>query len=162
MRILITGLLGAFVAYVLVRILSRRIREGTGDGRLGYSSVVLALGWLLIIFASILTTSMFMGPSATPEVSRSVVAAVLGAAGIALLFQGVLTRGWYDGSGIRFSTPFGGKVDELWRDLRKVSYNRHCGWYVLSFRSGKKIRLSKLLCGYGGVLERLQLLGHHV
>jgi hypothetical protein len=157
-----TGLFFAFLAWIVVRIMSRRIREGAGDGSLGYSSVVLALGWLLIIFATILTTSMFMGPSAVPDVPRSVVAAVSGVAGIVVLFKGVLTRGWYESSGIRYATPFGSKVDELWRDLVNVHYNSYCGWWVLKFKSGKKIRLSKLLCGYGGVIDRLRALGHHV
>ena len=162
MGILFTGLCGAFFAYVLVRVLRKRISVGANDGSLSYSSLVLALGWLLIIFATILASSMFMGPSATPDVLRSVLMSVLGLGGIVLLGQGVLTRGWFDGSGIRFKTAFGGKVDELWRDLRSVRYNRHCAWYVLTFKSGKTIRLSLLLAGHGGVLQRLRSLGHHV
>ncbi len=161
-RILFTGLFGALIAYFVVRIMSRRIREGARDGSLVYSSAVLALGWLAIIFCTILLTSMFMGPSAEPDTLRAVLAAVFGVIGILLLFQGVLSKGWYDSSGIRYTSPLGGKVDELWRDVRSVSDNRHAGWYVLTFKSGKTIRLSKLMCGYGGVLEHLRALGHHV
>lgn len=160
--ILFTGIFGALAAYFIVRILSRRISAGAGDGSLAYSSIVLAAGWLLIIFATILAMSMFYGPSAAPDVPRSVAMGVLALAGVFLLFQGVLSRGWFDASGIRFRTPFGGKVDELWRDLRSVHYNGRVGWYVLTFKDGKKIRLSKLLCGYGGVIARLRSLGHHV
>jgi len=160
--ILFTGIFGAVAAYLLVRGLKKRISAGAGDGSLGYASIVLAAGWLLVIFAAILGNSMFMGPSATPDLPRSVLMGVLGAAGVAVLFQGVLTRGWYDASGIRYKSAFGGKVDELWRDLRTVHYNKPCGWYVLTFRSGKKIRLSLLMNGHGGVLQRLRSLGHHV
>lgn len=161
MRILFTALFGAFIAFIVMRVLGRRISAGAGDGSLRYSSVVLALGWLGIIFATILITSMFFGPSATPDVPRSVCAGVFGVTGIVLLFQGVLAKGWWDSSGIRFATPFG-KVDEIWRDLTSVRYNSWCGWYLMQFKSGKTIRLSRLLSGYGGVLNQLRKLGHHV
>ncbi len=162
MRILFTGLFGALIAYIVVRMMSRRISAGAGDGSLAYSSVVLALGWLGVILATILTTSMFMGPSAEPDVPRIVLAIAFGLAGIVLLFNGVMAKGWWDSSGIRFSTPFGGKVDEIWRDLLSVRYNTWAGWYVLKFRSGKTIRISRLLCGYGGLLDQLRKLGLHV
>jgi len=160
--IFFTGIFGALTAYILVRVLRNRIRIGANDGSLGYSSLVLALGWLLIICAGLVAKSMYMGPTPAPDVPRGALMVVLGLAGLFLLCQGVLTRGWIDASGIRFKSAFGGKVDELWRDLASVRYNRHCAWYVLTFKSGKTIRLSMLLCGYGGVLHLLRARGHNV
>lgn len=63
-------------------------------------------------------------------------------------------RGRLNGEGIVFSTPWTGTKDEKWVDLVSVERNDWGGWYALKFRSGKTVRLSRLLSGHLSALEK--------
>jgi hypothetical protein len=71
------------------------------------------------------------------------------------------TRGTYDENVIDFSTPWTGRKAEQWGDLESVTLSS-AGWYVLTFRTGTKIRLSTMLGGSHGVLELLDQKGFHL
>ena len=64
--------------------------------------------------------------------------------------------GTYDADGIFFSTPWTGQKNERWKDLQAVQLNDWGGWYTLTFKSGKRIRLSRLLGGHLSALEMAQ------
>jgi hypothetical protein len=67
-----------------------------------------------------------------------------------------LTRGIYDDEGIDFYTPWTGRKAERWSDLVGVELNAQMSWYVLTFRSGNKIRISTMLSGHDGMLAVLE------
>jgi hypothetical protein len=68
------------------------------------------------------------------------------------------TRGTYDERGIDFSTPWTGRKTEKWSNLESVTLS-DAGWYVLTFTTGSKIRLSAMLGGSKRVLELLDQKG---
>lgn len=67
--------------------------------------------------------------------------------------EAAFVRGSFDEEGITFSTPWTGLKQEKWKDLSSVESNDGCAWYTLTFRSGKKIRLSRYLDGHLSALE---------
>ena len=69
-------------------------------------------------------------------------------------------HGEYDDQGIEFHTPWTGT--KKWRDLQSAKFNASMSWYVLKFRSGVTIRLSNMLSGHGGVIQRIGRLGFDV
>jgi len=62
-------------------------------------------------------------------------------------------RGSFDREGISYSTPWTGSKNEAWKDLESVALNDWAGWYTLTFKSGRKIRLSRYLGGHVSALE---------
>ena len=70
-----------------------------------------------------------------------------------------LTRGGYNDERIEFYTPWTGRKTERWSDLVGVELNAQMSWFVLTFRSGTKIRISTMLSGHGGMLAVLEQKG---
>jgi len=66
-----------------------------------------------------------------------------------------LTRGTYDNEVIDFYTPWTGRKIERWSDLCGAELYVPADWYVLTFRSGNKIRISSMLSDSRGVLAVL-------
>ena len=162
MSVLLAAILASVGSYYLVRYVSNKVRHGAGDGTLVYLPALERMGWLALLGSGALGWHLFKaGTDAERLWFALALAAALLAAGY-FLGEGLRSGGYFDNSGIRFTTLWGGTRNELWRDLRSVRYRRGCAWYVLTFKSGKKIRLSVLLYGHGGVLQRLRALGHHV
>ena len=65
-------------------------------------------------------------------------------------------QGSFDHVGIRFTTPWTGLKQEQWKDLVSIDFSGSASWYVLTFKSGKKIRLSTYLSGHQAALEVAQ------
>jgi hypothetical protein len=162
MSTLLSGVLGAVLAWFLVRLLKTRIRHGAGDGSLFYAPFVTGVG-LVFLLLSVwfgLASGLVAAPDA--QLRPALLAAGFGLGGALCLGEAVLTGGRYDDSGILFRSLWGGRRHEIWRDLLHARYSRFGLCYVLRFRSGKSIRLSVLLSGHGAVVTRLHALGHHV
>lgn len=161
MSVLAAGLFGAFAAWFAVRWIGARLRIGAGDGTLVFAPFLERLGILQLLGVAVLVW-VALSREHDNYPALIALAVVLAVGGVYCLCEGIMTRGKVDDTGIVFITPWGGKRDEAWRDLRKVHYRSYLGMYVLTFRSGKVIRVSTLLSGHGAVLHHLRARGHRV
>ena len=161
MSVLAAGLFGAFAAWFAVRWIGARLRIGAGDGSLVFAPFLERLGILQLLGVGVLAW-VALSREHDNYPALIALAVVLAIGGVYCLCEGIMTRGKVDDTGIIFITPWGGRRDEAWRDLRSVHYRSYCGMYVLKFRSGKVIRVSVLLSGHGAVLQHLRVRGHRV
>ena len=161
MSVLAAGLFGAFAAWFAVRWISARLRIGAGDGSLVFAPFLERLGILQLLGVAVLAW-VALSREHDSYTALAALALLLAIGGIYCLCEGIMTRGKVDDGGIIFITPWGGRRNEAWHDLRSVDYRSWCGMYVLKFRSGSVIRLSVLLSGHGAVLQHLRARGHRV
>jgi hypothetical protein len=68
--------------------------------------------------------------------------------------------GTFNSESIDFYTPWTGEKHERWEDLVSITFNSGATWYVLTFTSGKIIRISNFLVGYEKIMEILHSKGH--
>ncbi|NHZ94991.1 hypothetical protein [Massilia sp. CCM 8734] len=161
MSVLAAGLFGAFAAWFAVRWIGARLRTGAGDGSLVFAPFLERLGILQLLGVAVLAWVAFSREHDNyPALIALALALAIG--GVYCLCEGIMTRGKVDDSGIVFITPWGGRRNEAWRDLRSVRYRSYCAMYVLTFRSGSVIRLSVLLSGHGAVLQQVRERGYRV
>lgn len=80
-----------------------------------------------------------------------------GLAAIYCFGEAAFVKGSYNDEEIEFFTPWTGLKKETWNNLESIEFNSWVSWYTLSFRSGKRIRLSRYLSGH---LSLLDLLGY--
>jgi Bacterial PH domain len=156
----ISRLIGGLVAVAIVAYISAKARGSAEQGTLRYGSWVVVLGWCCFALVGLATWALFFDQDVWQERSEllSVIGLIVGfgaAAGYCFA-EYFSTRGTYDDNGIDFRTPWTGRKTESWSDLTDVEFNDQANWYVLSFRDGNKIRLSKLLNGHAGVLSVLE------
>lgn len=161
MSVLAAGLFGAFAAWLAVRWIGARLRTGAGDGSLVFAPFLERLGILQLLGVAVLAW-VALSRQLDSYTALAALAVALAIGGVYCLCEGIMTRGKVDETGIVFITPWGGRRDEAWHDVRSVRYRSCCAMYVLRFRSGSVIRLSVLLSGHGAVLQQLRARGHHV
>jgi hypothetical protein len=156
----ISGLIGGFAAVVICTYIRARVRGSAEQGTLRYGSWLVVLAWCCLAFAGIAVWALFNDLDVRERRSElfSVIGIIVGfGVGAAYCFaEYFLTRGTYDDKGIAFCTPWTGRKTESWNELTGVEFNAQASWYVLTFRSGNKIRISSLLSGHGGVLSMLE------
>jgi hypothetical protein len=155
----ISGLIGGLVSVAIVTYISAKVRGSAEQGALRYGSWLMVLGWCCFAFVGLATWALFYDYDVWERRSElfSVIGLLVGfGAGAVYCFAEYFsTRGTYDDQGIDFRTPWTGRKTESWSDLREVTFNDQASWYVLTFHDGKKIRISKMLGGHGGVLSLL-------
>jgi hypothetical protein len=121
------------------------------------------LAWCCAAFAALAASALFIDANVWED--RGELLAVAGlivgfGSGAAYCFaEYFCTRGTYGDEGIDFRTPWTGRKTERWSDLRDARFNAQSSWYVLTFRSGRTIRISSLLSGHGPLLELLEARG---
>jgi len=156
----ISGLIGGIISVVLISHLSSKIRNSTEEGKLRYGWGLLVLGLCCLAFVGLAIWAFFYDLDAweKPRELFSIIGLFIGfGAGAIYTFGEYLkVHGSYDERGIVFHTPWTGTKNEKWENLISVKFNSNLNWYVLKFQSGKKIRLSNLLGGHGGVLRVLE------
>lgn len=161
---ILPGLLGGLVAIAITTYISKNARDSLVDLELRFGSFLIVLAWACLGF-SILAFSAFFYDNDVWE-KRSEFFAVLGLVvgfGLGAVYcfgEYFKVHGSFNDKGIKFSTPWTGKKEESWNDLLSITFNSSANWYVLTFKSGSKIRLSSLLSGHGRVLELLHEKGH--
>jgi hypothetical protein len=160
---IISGLIGGLVSVALCAYISAKVRGSAEQGTLRYGSWLVVLAWCCLAFVALAAWALFNDLDVWEERSElfSVIGIIVGfGAGAAYCFaEYFLTRGTYDEQGIDFCTPWTGRKAESWNDLGAVEFNANASWYVLTFRSGSKIRISSLLSGHGGVWSVLEARG---
>lgn len=156
---IVSGLIGGLASIVICAYISAKVRGSAEQGTLRYGSWLVVLAWCCLAFAGLAVWALFNDRDVWERRSElfSVIGIIIGfGSGAGYCFAEYFgTRGAYDRRGITFYTPWTGRKQESWDDLSALDFNTQASWYVLTFRSGNKIRISSLLSGHGGVLISL-------
>lgn len=155
---IIALMIGGFVTAIVMSVLLRKTKQSLANGELRYGYFLAALGAGCLAFAAF-TVGMLFVDEGMGRVTKRVLPSIAVAVGFSLaagycFLECFWTRGTYDSDGLSFTTAWTGKKQQRWADLTEVSFNSYIGWYVLSFRDGQKVRISALLRGHPGMLER--------
>lgn len=160
---IVSGLIGGAISVAIVTYLSAKLRDQASDGSLRWGWGLFLLGLLCLVIVVFAVSAFFHDSDVWTDRGEffAVIGLIVGFGfGAILCFADYfIVRGSYDDQGIEFRTPWTGTKVERWKDLESVRFSAQMGWYVLKFRSGKVIRLSTLLSGHGGVIEKLDQMG---
>jgi len=160
---IISGLIGGLAAVAISTYISARVRGSADPGGLRYGSWLVVLAWCCLAFVGLAVWALFYDLDVWEKRSElfSVIGLIVGFGGGAgyCFAEYFGTRGTYDDQRIDFYTPWTGRKTESWNELNGVEFNAQASWYVLTFRSGNKVRISSLLSGHGGVLSLLEKRG---
>ncbi|WP_428772210.1 hypothetical protein [Vibrio sp.] len=150
-RPIISGLLGAIVAVYMTAYISKQAGESEA-GQLRYTKFMwgLAITCLLLALLPIGLTLAGHHKELWAKVSLFV---GFGSGAIYCFGEAKFVHGSFDQEGIIFSTPWTGLKKEKWANISSIKLSDMCGWYILTFKSGNKIRLSKYLSGHKSALE---------
>lgn len=160
---IVSGLIGGLVSVAAVTYVSARLRNQPADGSLRWGWGLVLLGLCCLALVGIAVGALFHDDDVWTD--KGELAAVIGLivgfgfGAVYCLVEYFFVRGEYTEQRIEFHTPWTGTKTEEWRDLRSVHFSAQMSWYVLTFRSGKTIRLSSMLSGHGGAIERARQLG---
>ena len=162
---ILSGLIGAVSAVIIGSYISKKARKSEIEGVLCFGSFLIVLAWCCIAFVLLAVWAFFYDADAWEKPSELYPIIGLfvgfGAAAIYCFGEYFKVQGAFDSEGIDFYTPWTGRKCERWEDLVSVKFNSQANWYVLLFKSGKKIRLSSLLSGHGEVLKIVRSNGHY-
>ena len=146
-RPIITGLLGGAIAVFLTVYISKKVGESAKAGQLHFTKFMCSLGVGCLLIALLPIGLTLLGHD--KEFWAKVFLFVgFGVGAIYCIGEFLFVRGSFDREGIEFFTPWTGLKKEVWTDLTSMELNDTCSWYTLTFKSGKKIRLSKYLAGH--------------
>jgi hypothetical protein len=157
---IVSGLIGGLASVVICAYISAKVRGSAEHGTLRFGAWLVVLAWCCLALAALAASALFIDANVWQDRGEliAVVGLIVGfGAGAGYCFaEYFLTRGTYDDNGIDFHTPWTGRKTERWGDLAGVELNAQSSWYVLTFRSGNKIRISSLLGGNGRLMSLLE------
>ncbi|MEX1666470.1 hypothetical protein [Zhongshania arctica] len=160
---IISGLIGGVASVALCTYISKRVRTSQSVGKLKFGSFLVILAWCCLAFVGIAVWAFFNNADAWEKPSElySIIGLFVGFgfASVYCFGEYFKVSGNFDTNGIDFTSPWTGRKVESWENLESIKFNSQANWYVLYFKSGKKIRLSSLLSGHGEVLEMLESKG---
>ena len=163
---IISGLIGGILSVVLCTYISKSVGSSTNQGDLKFGTFLVVLAWCCLAFVGLAVWALFYDDDAWEKTSEMVSIIGLffgfGLASIYCFGEYFEVSGSYDETGIDFYTPWTGRKVEEWSNLESVKFNATTNWYLLTFKSGNKVRLSNLLSGHGGVLELLESKGYNL
>lgn len=161
-----SGLIGGLVAVVIGTVFTKLARRTTTNGALKHGLLILILALLCLAFSLFAAWGFFYVDNVHENASELIAVLGLffgfGGAAIACFAEYFKVKGRFDSDSIEFHTPWTGTKKENWDNLVSAEFNASMYWYTLTFRSGKKIRLSSYLLGHGEVLELLKDRGYDV
>lgn len=158
------GLVGGLGSVALMALAADRARAARTRGALRHGAGVALVAGACLALAAICAAAFLTDRDLRSDPRELVAAVVLvtgfGLGGACLLAEYLLVHGRLDDEALALRTPWTGRKVAQWRDLRSAKWNPWMGWYVLAFRDGTVLRISRLLHGHGAVLEQLRALGH--
>jgi hypothetical protein len=159
----LSGLIGGLASIAICSYISAKVRGSAQQGTLRWGAWLVVLGFCCLAFVALAFSALFVDANVWEDGGElfAVIGLIVGFGfGAGYCFaEYFLTRGIYDDKGIDFYTPWTGRKTELWSALCGVELNDQMSWYVLTFRSGNKIRISTMLSGHGGMLAVLEQKG---
>jgi|TARA_R110002096_G_scaffold175633_1_gene351463 hypothetical protein len=159
------GLITGAVTVFVITYFTKRASFAAKEGQLKFGLFMKGLGLVCLLFSVTPLVVLITGnyqvnkPGETTALIGLTIGFGIGA--IYTLAEGFFVKGSYDEESISFTTPWTGKKTEKWHNLESVNFNGWAYWYVLKFKSGKKVRLSSYLGGHGYLLEFLEERGHN-
>jgi len=159
---MISGMVGAAIAIVLLSYVSRRAAAVDTGGRLNHGLLLKSFAWVMTLAVLGLTYVMLFVDHNGQYVPLAFLILGFGAGAVYMMGDVYRTRGTFDSNGIEFESLWTGKKTQKWSDLVEVSYNEQMYWYVLLFADGTKIRVSNQLQGHGRLLDHIQSLGKQI
>jgi hypothetical protein len=157
-----SGVIGGFIAVLLVHLITRHAARSKTDGRLAWHAAVTVFAWLLLLASFGLVYVLLRVNHGGQHVELLILIAFFGSAAIGMLLEAYLTGGFFDQERISFRTPWSGSKVQRWADLTDVKFSAWSNLIVLRFRDGTKIRVSTLLNGHGELLQQLDALGFKI
>jgi len=150
---IISGIIGGAIALMLTVYIAKQVGKAGAPGQLRFNNFMwtLAVACLaLTLFPIALTLFWDHDKDLWAKIGLCI---GFGLGAIYCFGEAAFVHGSFDQKGIVFSTPWSGLKQEKWKDLLSVELNDMCSWYTLTFKSGKKIRLSRYLSGHISALE---------
>ena len=157
MRSILSGLIGGAISVLLTVYIARRVGRAVPPGTLRFGGIVWVLAVACLVFALVPMASFLYFGSEGQLLARLFLLLGFGLAAIYCFGEAAFVKGSYNDEEIEFFTPWTGLKKETWNNLESIEFNSWVSWYTLSFRSGKRIRLSRYLSGH---LSLLDLLGY--
>lgn len=152
------------ITTVVLTFISIKMRKSNTDGELRFGIVILIVALLCLFLASIPTYffwGYFFGDEKASQLpALTSIFLMFGAASIYCFGEYFGAYGKYDNQTIEFVTPWTGKKKEQWSDLDSIEFVSWANWYLLTFKSGDKIRLSNLLYGHADVVKMADIFKH--
>lgn len=149
------------VIVVTISYITSKARFSVAEGELKYGYFMKGFGILcllisLLLLALLLTANYQVNK---PGETISLLGLIIGFSAMAIYMIGeaFFVKGRFDQDTISFTSPWKGYREEKWINLESVSFNSFGGYHVLKFKTGKVIRISTFLGGYGYLVELL----HH-
>ena len=147
------------VSIIVIVYLSVQASYSAKKGELRFGFFIKTIG-LICLFISGVFLFIFFTKNYDVKKSGETIAFLglivgFGIPALYILLDAFFVKGSYDQESIFFSTPWTGKKKEKWNDLKSVTYNSSCSWYVLKFNNGKVIRISSYLGGSGYLMESI-------
>jgi len=152
MSAIISGLIGGAIAMAITAFVANRVGKSGAHGQLRFGPFLWVLGACCLAFALLPAAAMVVDYHRQfwPKLALII---GFGGGGAYCLVEAAFVRGSFDAEGIQFSSPWTGMKREAWKDLESLELNEWCSWYTLTFKSGRRIRLSKFLTGHMAALD---------
>ena len=150
---------GIIIILLCTYVLDNSI-EPKRSGELRYGSFFMALGLILFLVTLTIGLAYFNSEQAHKRPFTIYLA-------IGMLFMLTVIAcycfidyfyvyGSYDREGIVFYTPWTGKKSQDWDDLESIEFLPIIFCYLLSFKSGEKLKLSCFLVGHSNLIHWLE------
>lgn len=149
----VTGLIGGAIAVVLTAYIAKRVGSSGQPGQLRFGPFMWGLGVAAVAFAIFPIAITLLAGHDRDFWAKVLIFVGSSIGGIYCFLEAALVRGSFNEEGIRFVTPWTGEKQEKWSDLVSVELNEGCNWYILTFKNGVKIRLSRYLNGHFSALK---------
>lgn len=156
MSSIISGIIGGIVATLTTTVIARNVGKAAAPGQLKYATFMWCLAIACVVFALLPVASTYVAGHNKEFWAKLFLFLGFGFAAVYCFGEAAWVQGSFDHVGIRFTTPWTGLKQEQWKDLVSIDFSGSASWYVLTFKSGKKIRLSTYLSGHQAALEVAQ------
>lgn len=133
--------------------MTRQTRPAGTAGQLGYGSFLWLLGVACLVTALLPVAVTVLYGNDREFWAKLFLVFGFGLGAIYCFGEAAFVTGTFDDQRLTFSTPWTGIKNEHWKDLVSIKFNASCSWYLLTFKSGAKVRLSVYLGGHQAALE---------
>lgn len=156
----------SIIVLTLFAVYPRVMRTKVEQGKFRTRKLLIVLGFFTLIFAIFLAYKFLIGdiegrndPDAYLFYGMLIIMTM---GSIYLIAEGYLVKGHFDKDKIKIFTPWTGKKEGSWDNLRHIKYGWFSGCLILVFSDGTNIRISTFLLGYKELIEHIKVLGFDV